>query len=167
MRRAPKNVVASVLGRLRNIAAAQGAPFNQILQLYVMERFLHRLSRSRHADGVLLKGALLLKTVSVPRARPTMDIDLLRRGESDRETLIALVRECAQIDDPSDGVTFNVATIVAEKITRDAEYLGTRVRIAATMDRVRLGVQIDFGVGDAVLPGSRSVESGGIDRGYV
>jgi hypothetical protein len=61
-----KNVVASVLARLRNEAAAQGAPFNQVLQLYVIERFLYRLSKSRHVDGVVLKGALLLKTVGLP-----------------------------------------------------------------------------------------------------
>ncbi|MDB6044739.1 MAG: hypothetical protein JWM63_3290 [Gammaproteobacteria bacterium] len=85
MKQGTKNVVASVLARLRNEAAAQGAPFNQVLQLYVIERFLYRLSKSRHVDGVVLKGALLLKTVGLPRARPTIDIDLLRQGKADRK----------------------------------------------------------------------------------
>ena len=43
-----KNVVASVLARLRNEATGQGVPFNQVLQFYAMERFLSRLSRSPH-----------------------------------------------------------------------------------------------------------------------
>ena len=158
MKQGPKSVVASVLARLRNEQAALGVPFNQVLQFYVMERFLCRLSKSAHVDGVLLKGALLLKTVGIPRARPTMDIDLLWRGRADPETLIALVRDCASIDDPWDAVTFDPASIVAEVITRDAEYLGTRVRIAARMDNVRLAVQSDFAVGDRVVPGPRVIE---------
>ena len=78
--KAPKNVVASVLARLRNVAQEAGLSFNDILQSYVIERFLSRLSQSPHADTVLLKGALMLRVWGVPRARPTMDIDLLRRG---------------------------------------------------------------------------------------
>jgi len=153
-----KNVVASVLARLRNEATGQGVPFNQVLQFYAMERFLSRLSRSPHVDGVLLKGALLLKTVGIPRARPTMDIDLLRQGKADRETLIAIVKDCALVEDETDGVTFDPSSIVAEEITKDAVYQGTRIQIAGRMGNVRLNVQIDFGVGDVVIPGPRLIE---------
>jgi hypothetical protein len=158
VKQAKRNVVASVLARLRNETAEQGGPFEQVLQLYAIERFLYRLSKSPHAHSVVLKGALLLKTIGIPRARPTMDIDLLRQGKSDRDTLIALVRDCALIDDPTDGITFDATNIVAEDIAKDAEYLGTRVRISARMDNVRLRVQIDFGVGDVVVPGFRLIE---------
>jgi hypothetical protein len=64
-----KNVAASVLARLRNHSKATGAPFQQGLQQYAIERFLHRISKSRHAESVVLKGALLLKTIGIPRAR--------------------------------------------------------------------------------------------------
>jgi hypothetical protein len=153
-----KNVVASVLARLRNEATSQGVPFNQVLQFYAMERFLSRLSRSPHVNGVLLKGALLLKTVGIPRARPTMDIDLLRQGKADRDSLVALVKDCALVEDETDGVTFDPSSIVAEEITKDAVYQGTRIQIAGRMDNVRLNVQIDFGVGDVVIPGPRLIE---------
>jgi hypothetical protein len=86
-----KDVVASILARLGNEARRQGVPVNQLLQFYAIERFLARLSHTPHVDGVLLKGALLLKTIDIPRARPTMDIDLLRQGKADRESLIAIV----------------------------------------------------------------------------
>ena len=105
-----KNIVASVLARLRNTAKSSGAPFQQILQQYAMERFLHRVSRSPHAQTVILKGALLLKTIGLPRARPTMDIDMLRKGKADQASLIALVHDCATIEVGPDGLTF-----VAEK----------------------------------------------------
>ncbi len=70
----PKNVVASVLARLRNLAKADGISFNDVLQSYVIERFLARLAQSPEAASVLLKGALMLRVWGVPRARPTMDI---------------------------------------------------------------------------------------------
>ena len=40
MKAAPRNIVASVLARLRNEANAAGVPFNQVLQFYVIERVL-------------------------------------------------------------------------------------------------------------------------------
>ena len=152
MTQAPKNVVASVLARLRNVAQDAGISFNDILQSYVIERFLARLSRSPHADTVLLKGALMLRVWGVPRARPTMDIDLLRRGVTDQEALVRLVEECAAIGDPSDGVVFESTTISVEPIRDATEYVGTRIRLQARLNNVRQTVQIDFGVGDAVHP---------------
>jgi hypothetical protein len=119
MTRPSTNVVASVLARLRNVAQEAGLSFNDILQAYVIERFLARLARSSHADTVLLKGALMLRVWGVPRARPTMDIDLLRRGVADQRALVQLVEQCAAIDDPSDGVIFEPTTIAVESI-RDA-----------------------------------------------
>jgi hypothetical protein len=154
----PKNLVASILARLRNQSKEERVPFNQVLQFYAMERFLYRLSKTRHVDGVLLKGALLLRQAGLPRSRPTMDIDLLRQGATDRDTLVALVRDCVMTEGDGDGVEFNPDSIEADVIKKDAAYEGIRVRVTGCMDRVRLNVQIDFGVGDAVFPSPRVVE---------
>ena len=67
----PRNIVASVLARLRNVAADSQLSFNDVLQAYVIERFLARLARSPEVDTDLLKGALMLRVWGVPRARPT------------------------------------------------------------------------------------------------
>ncbi len=152
------NVVASVLARLRNHAKEHGAPFQQVLQHYAIERFLYRISKSRHADTVTLKGALLLRTIGIPRSRPTLDIDMLRQGKADRASLIDLVKDCAQLDVEPDGVTFVAQSIVAEEITKEAEYKGLRVRMDARMENVRLRLQVDFGVGDVMVPGPRLIE---------
>jgi len=156
--RSPRNVAASVLARLRNVAQEAGLSFNDILQAYVIERFLARLARSPHADTVLLKGALMLRVWGVPRARPTMDIDLLRRGIADQAALVGLVEQCAAIDDPSDGVIFEPTTISIESIRDATEYVGTRIRLQARLDKVRQTVQIDFGVGDAVHPQPQAID---------
>lgn len=153
-----KNVAASVLARLRNSSRGSGAPYQQVLQLYAMERFLYRISKSRHAQSVVLKGALLLKTIGIPAARPTVDIDFLRKGKADQASLVALAKDCATLDVAADGLTFIADSVVAEEITKDSEYSGTRVLIDARMDNVRLRVQIDFGVGDVMVPGPRMIE---------
>lgn len=153
-----KNIVASVLARLRSISKSSGAPFQQILQQYAMERFLYRISKSKHAKSVILKGALLLKTIGVPSARPTLDIDLLRKGKADQASLLALVRNCATLDVETDGLNFLADSAIAEEITKESEYKGTRILMDARMDNVRLKIQIDFGVGDVIVPGPRIIE---------
>jgi predicted nucleotidyltransferase component of viral defense system len=123
-----------------------------------MERFLYRISKSKHAQSVVLKGALLLKTIGIPNARPTMDIDMLRTGKADQVTLLALVKDCATLDVAADGLRFIADSAVAEEITKESEYKGTRILMDARMDNVRLKIQIDFGVGDVMVPGPRMIE---------
>ena len=156
--RGRKNITASVLARLRNVSTSNGAPFQQVLQLYAIERFLYRISKSRHAQSVVLKGALLLKTIGIPRTRPTMDIDMLRNGSADQKSLIALVKDCATLEVETDGVAFIADGIVAEVIRTDSEYKGTRILMDARMDNVRLKIQIDFGIGDVLVTGPRTIE---------
>jgi predicted nucleotidyltransferase component of viral defense system len=153
-----KNVVASVLARLRNVADQGGHSFNDVLQSYVIERFLARFAESSEVDTVLLKGALMLRVWGLPRARPTMDIDVLRRGAADQDTLAAIVRNCASTVDESDGVAFDADDMNVETIHEAGGYSGTRIRLPARLDNVRQVVQIDFGVGDAVYPSPVIIE---------
>ena len=57
----PVNLSASVWQRLKNIADSSGRPFAEVLQWYVIERFLARLALTPHRDTFLLKGATLLR----------------------------------------------------------------------------------------------------------
>jgi predicted nucleotidyltransferase component of viral defense system len=152
------NVIASVLARLRKHSKLSSAPFQQVLQQYAMERFLYRISKSKHAQSVILKGALLLKTIGIPRARPTVDIDMLRKGKADQTSLLSLVKDCATLEVEADGLTFLADSAVAEEITKDSEYKGTRILMDARMGNVRLRIRIDFGVGDVMVPGPRMIE---------
>ncbi|MGH8865611.1 MAG: nucleotidyl transferase AbiEii/AbiGii toxin family protein [Burkholderiales bacterium] len=153
-----KNVVASVLARLRNMADQGDRSFNDVLQAYVIERFLARLAQTSEADTLLLKGALMLQVWGVPRARPTIDIDVLRRGAADRDSLMAIVWKCASTINETDGVTFDASNLAVESIHEAGGYVGTRIRVPAKLDKVRQVVQIDFGVGDAVYPSPVIIE---------
>ena len=84
---------------------------------------------------------------------------MLRRGQADQRSLISLVKDYATLDVDPDGLTFLGADgVVAEEITKDSEYKGTRIPLDARMNNVHLRIQIDFGVGDVVIPSPRLIE---------
>ncbi len=67
----PSGLERSVQDRLVRHAKLQGVDPNLILTRYASERFLYRLSRSRHADRFILKGAMLLIAWLGDMIRPT------------------------------------------------------------------------------------------------
>ncbi|MDE0264448.1 MAG: nucleotidyl transferase AbiEii/AbiGii toxin family protein [Bryobacterales bacterium] len=71
-----RNLPASGRQRILNRARSSRRPFSELLQYFAMERFLYRLSMSKHSDRFILKGALMLEVWRSPEIRPTMDIDL-------------------------------------------------------------------------------------------
>ena len=75
MNREVKDIVASVYGRLKNIARQQNTDFQTILQYYGMERFLYRLSQTEHQRKFILKGGLIFNAWELPFRRITKDID--------------------------------------------------------------------------------------------
>jgi len=66
-----KNMSASVMARLKNVSRQLNKPFNLIMQLYTQERLLFRLSVSRYKNNFLLKGGLLLYSMTEFKGRPT------------------------------------------------------------------------------------------------
>ena len=57
-----------------------------------------------------------------------------------------------------DGLIFLRDTIRVERIRDDEAYEGVRVRLDARLDNVRLALQIDVGLGDAIVPASEELE---------
>jgi len=149
---------ASVRERLLNQARAQTRPFQELLQYYAMERFLYRLSRSRHAEQFVLKGALLLIAWRAPLSRSTMDIDLLGRTSNELEHIRALITHVCEAESEPDGIEFDSKSVKAARIKEDADYEGVRVRFHATLARARISMQIDIGFGDVVTPAAVEIE---------
>lgn len=146
------NVAQSVHQRLLARAKEEGRPFNELLQHYAIERFLYRLGQSKHAEKLMLKGALLLRVWQIPMARPTMDIDMLGRTAGTSEVLTSILRDCmiAEVDD--DGMQYNPDSLTTEAITLDADYQGWRIRFKASLGNARVTMQVDVGIGDVVYP---------------
>jgi len=153
----PQNLAASVKARLQNKAREAEKPYNDLLRLYAMERFLYRLSKSAYADKFVLKGALLFMVWEPDyQRRSTMDIDLLGFTENSLENLAAIAKKICETNVEEDGILFDSKNIRVERIKEDADYEGVRILTAAFLERSRVPVQIDIGFGDALVPGAIS-----------
>jgi Nucleotidyl transferase AbiEii toxin, Type IV TA system len=151
MSQTPSNFAASVRARLLNLAKLQGVEFNQILVRFTLERFLHRLSLSQHADDFLLKGALLFSVWYNLPHRPTRDADFLGFCASDLDSVARVFRTIAAVE-VEDGIVFDPNSVTVEEIKKEAGYGGVRVQVAGELARARCKAQIDIGFGDVVTP---------------
>ena len=144
----PQSVQARLLGHAKKI----GVDPNLILARYASERLLYRLSRSRHAERFVLKGALLLLVWFGETVRPTRDADLLGFGDVSEEALRAAFAEICGIEVEPDGMTFDASSIRVDAIRPEDDYGGQRVTLFGQLGPARLRVQVDVGIGDAVSP---------------
>ncbi|GAA4632157.1 nucleotidyl transferase AbiEii/AbiGii toxin family protein [Actinoallomurus vinaceus] len=141
---------------LRNKARREGRPTDELLSLFVLERFLYRLSRSDVSDRFALKGGMLLSAYHARRT--TRDADLSGIGISVAEDDVVAVMAGVAGTVVDDGVEFLVDQIRSRAIREDGPYGGTRVIIPARVARFRASVQIDVSSGDPIVPGARRID---------
>ncbi len=158
MTRPLRGISASVKQRLLNVAHERGEEFEHVLVRYVAERFLYRLSKSKHAEAFLLKGAMLFVAWEGMPHRVTRDIDLLGLGDDSLERMTTVMREIATTAVEDDGLVFDVESVQAAEIRTSQDYGGVRVSAAATLGKARIRLQVDVGFGDAVTPGPEVIE---------
>ncbi len=129
MRDEVKNMDASIKARLKNIAKEYKKTFNLILRLYMQERLLYRLSVSEYKDNFILKGGLLLFSMSGFIGRPTRDIDFLAyQISNDMKDINEVFRKICKVE-YNDGIVFNSNSVSVEEIKKDAEHGGKRVKL--------------------------------------
>jgi len=154
-----KNIPASVGERLKNIAKQSGKTFDLILLLYFQERLLYRLSISNYRDKFVLKGGLFLFSLTQFKSRPTKDIDFLAKQISnDIQYIKAAFESICALTVEEDGVEFDVNGITAERIKEDADYEGVRIKIPASLGRMKKQLQLDIGFGDVIIPKPQDIQ---------
>lgn len=142
---------------LQNQARRQKRGTQELLTMYVVERWLSRMSRSPYAEDFILKGGMLL--ASFGTRRPTVDADALARNmASDQVTVARRVTEIAAIEDPDDGVEFLPDAVTTAVIRDDALYSGVRVTMMAQLATAQVKLRLDINFGDPVTPAPRTVE---------
>ena len=154
-----RDMAASVKQRLLNLAKMRGEDFNFILDRFVVERFLFRLSQSTVAEGFVLKGAMLfhLRSTQIPH-RPTRDLDLSGVGTPGVARIETVFRSVCRTGVPDDGLIFVENSVKGERIKDNDEYQGIRLRLTARMASARIPLQIDVGFGDAITPAPKREE---------
>ncbi|MGL5862862.1 MAG: nucleotidyl transferase AbiEii/AbiGii toxin family protein [Phycicoccus sp.] len=150
---------------LRSLAKAQGRTVAELLDLYLLEGFLVRLSASSHSPHLILKGGALLAAYGT--RRPTRDVDLLATDlHIETDTVLAVVRDIAARS-RDDGLVFDPVSATAHVIRDEDEYSGVRVSMTATLGRIRLAFHVDVNVGDPVWPAPGAVTVPRLLGGHV
>ena len=147
------NKAASAKARLRNLAEKQGRSYQDLLQIYALERTIYRLSISPHKDKFTLKGGIFLYALFEGRfPRSTTDIDLLgQKISNEKESLEKVFYDIFSVD-TDDGIRFDLESMNLRTIADAKKYPGTRVTITSYMERTRLSVTVDVGFGDCITP---------------
>jgi hypothetical protein len=131
-------------------ARRERRPADEMLVLYVLERFLYRLSISAYRDRLVLKGGMLLSAFG--QRRPTRDVDLLAKiTTKEPATVAALVSEITAVP-ADDGVVYEINQMTTRTIRELDLYPAVRFAVPASVDRARLALRIDISVGDPVTP---------------
>lgn len=140
----------SLKAKIRNIAKKKNIPAQVILQNYMFERLLVRLSQSSYKERFVLKGGMLVAAMVGLDNRATMDLDTtLKNLPLTPEAIRKALEEITSIPF-EDEVIFEIKTITA--IREDDIYGGYRVTMNATFDTLITPMTIDISTGDIITP---------------
>ena len=74
-------------GRIKNLAKQKNADARVLMRIYMMERFLERISVSEYKDNFIIKGGMLVALMVGVSLRSTMDIDTSLKNQELSEEL--------------------------------------------------------------------------------
>ena len=144
----------SLKDKARNIANENAISIQQVLQNYMFERVLERLSKSEYKENFIIKGGLLLSSIMGINLRTTMDIDTNITGINlDKEELLKILNEVLNMD-IGDNVTFKIEKV--EDIKQEEYYGGYQFKIIATYENIKVQFHMDVSTGDVITP--RAIE---------
>ena len=140
----------SLKAKIRNIAKQKNIPAQVILQNYMFERLLVRLSASEYKEKFVLKGGMLVAAIVGLDNRATMDMDTtLKNLPLTPEAIRSALEDICSIAF-DDGVVYEIGTI--SPIRKDDIYGGYRVMLNARFDIILTPLSIDVSTGDVITP---------------
>ena len=144
-----KRNAMSLKAIINNIAKENKVSAQSVLQTYMLERLLERISISKYKDNFILKGGMLISAMLGIDSRTTMDMDTTIKGfKLTEENIINIINEICNIK-IDDGVTFEVQKI--ELIREDDDYGGYRITFKANyMELMPVIMKIDVTTGDKI-----------------
>lgn len=140
----------SMKALMKNIAKEKNISAQLVMQNYMLERLLERISLSKYKFNFILKGGFLIAAMVGLDTRATMDMDATIKGypvteESIRE-MFKVICEVSIDDDIS--FTLNRVYEIREK----DEYTGYRVSLDANYPPMKIPLKLDITTGDKITP---------------
>lgn len=135
---------------IKNMSAKVNVNENIILQNYMLERLLERISVSEYKYKFILKGGMLITAIVGIDMRNTLDMDATIKGFNfEKDNLESILNEIFNIE-LDDGVIFEFNNI--KEIRQEDEYGGYRVSLEAKFDKLIVPMKLDITTGDVITP---------------
>ena len=135
---------------VKNLAKEKKISAQIVLQNYMLERLLERISVSKYHDNFILKGGFLLAAMVGLDTRATMDMDATIKGlPVTKETISGMFVEICKIH-IDDDINFEFSGI--DDIREDDEYGGYRVSLTGNYPPMAVPLKIDITTGDKITP---------------
>lgn len=135
---------------IKKKAAEKHISAQLVMQNYMLERLLERISLSQYKKNFILKGGFLISAIVGLDTRATMDLDTTIRGFTlTHEAIYHIFSEiCAiKIDD---DVQFELLGV--SDIREGDDYPGLRVALKANYPPVSVPLTVDVTTGDVITP---------------
>ena len=140
----------SLRAKINNYAKEHGILAQVVLQNYMFECLLDRISRSKYVDNFVIKGGILVSSLVGLDVRSTMDMDTtLVHLSLTEEKIKEAVNDIIAVP-ADDGVVFNFVSV--ETIRKDDVYGGFCLRLDAKYESIETPLSIDISTGDAITP---------------
>ena len=131
-----------------NLSKKTNIPNKYLIQNFMFEALLKRISKSKYKDKFIIKGGLLLSSIFGVNLRSTMDLDTTIKGlPLDRETITGVITEIINID-VEDNVKLEIENI--KDIREEELYSGFEVNLKAEFDGLKTNLMIDITTGDVI-----------------
>ena len=141
---------AQIKGRIKNIANKTNADPRLLMRIYMMDRFLERLSCSKYKDNFIIKGGILVTSMVGVSLRSTMDIDAtIKNLNLSEEDMLKVVKDIADIS-LDDNIAFEVKGV--QTIMDNFEYPGVRIEMNALIDKMITPLKLDISTNDVITP---------------
>ena len=135
---------------IKKKAAEKNISAQLVMQNYMLERLLERISLSTYKNNFILKGGFLISVIVGLDTRTTMDLDTTIKGFTlTHESIRKVFKEICAVE-IEDDVSFTLEDIYDIRETDD--YPGIRVSLKANYPPIRVPLTVDVTTGDIITP---------------
>jgi len=135
---------------IKKMAAEKNISAQLVMQNYMMERLLERISLSKYRENFILKGGFLIAAIVGLETRATMDLDTTIKGIGLNHDAIRQIFEDICKIKVEDDLTFSVNRTTDIRETDD--YPGIRVSLTCSYPPLKVPITVDVTAGDKITP---------------
>lgn len=138
----------SLKAKASNLSNKINIPNKYLIQNFMFEALLKRISKSKYKDKFIIKGGLLLSSIFGVNLRSTMDLDTTIKGLSlDRETITKVINDIISIE-IGDNIKLEIENI--KDIREEELYSCFNINLKAEFDGLKTNLMIDITTGDVI-----------------